>query len=87
MPSRKPIQDKAIRRAPVGEKAGKLRAIRIERGYSQQDLAMHLKIKQGSISQAERTGVGLTEDNWKKLADLLKSDVLTLRGWKKIFAE
>ena len=71
--------------APVTSK-GKLRAIRIARDFSQKQLAEVCQVSQFSISVAERTGQGLQEEQWEKLADLLNSDVLTLRGWKKIFA-
>jgi len=44
-------------------------------------------VSQFSISIAERTGEGLKETQWEQLADILHSDVLTLRGWQKIFAK
>ena len=70
--------------APVQGK-GRLREIRIERGKTQEDLAEFLGVPQSVISEAELTGKGLGDKKWQRLAVFLSSDVLTLRGWTKIF--
>ena len=84
------ISDKPKRRgrphAPVTSK-GAMRRLREEAGLTQSELATITKISQNSISIAERTGRGLTEDNWQSVAKALNSSVFILRGWKKIFAE
>jgi hypothetical protein len=51
------------------------------------EIADLLGVQQSTVSVAEKTGRGLGEDKWEILADLFKTDVLTLRGWAKIYAE
>lgn len=69
-------------RAPV-KFAGKLRAVREAAGYSQTQLAALIGASPSHVSAAERLGKKLSEAKWQRLADILKSDVLTLRGWEK----
>jgi len=65
----------------------RLREFRERAGLSQNDLAEFLGLSQYSISVAERTGKELADAHWQRLAVLFKTDVLTLRGWSKIYSK
>jgi transcriptional regulator with XRE-family HTH domain len=65
----------------------RLREFRLRADMRQSEIAALLGVKQATISQAEKTGKGLREEKWQQLADLFGTDVLTLRGWAKIFAK
>jgi len=55
------------------------------RGLTQAALAAFLGVPQSTISDAELTGEGLGDEMYERLALYLDSDVLTLRGWTKIY--
>jgi transcriptional regulator with XRE-family HTH domain len=65
----------------------RLREFRLRADITQLALAEAVGTTQSCIAEAERSGKGLGEAKWQKLAEILGSDVLTLRGWKKIYAE
>lgn len=65
----------------------RLREFRLKAGKTQKETAAMLGISQEHLSRAEVTGKRLSEEKWQKAAELFGTDLLTIRGWKKIYRE
>ena len=53
----------------------KLKTVRTEKNFSQQDVAKYLDINQTRYSRKENGSIPLTEDEWERIAKLLNVNV------------
>ena len=65
----------------------RLREFRIAAQMTQKEIADLVGVAQGAIAQAETIGTGIGEDKWEELASLFGTDLLSIRGWTKIYAK
>lgn len=61
-----------------------VRALRLERGLSQEGLGQLLGCHRTHISHVEQGTLNITADNVQKLADVLDVPVAQLFGWPRI---
>jgi transcriptional regulator with XRE-family HTH domain len=80
------METRTRRQSKNGVARTRLREFRLRADLTQSEIADLLRVKQSTVSVAEKTGKGLGEDKWEQLAKLFGTDVLTLRGWAKIYA-
>ncbi|KNB62981.1 helix-turn-helix transcriptional regulator [Chryseobacterium sp. Hurlbut01] len=53
----------------------KLIKIRKEKKFSQQDIAEHLNISQSHYQRKEKGEIGITNNEWERIANLFETDV------------
>ncbi|VXB10575.1 conserved hypothetical protein [Flavobacterium sp. 9AF] len=56
-----------------------LKAIRKEKGFTQKDMAFKMAMEQTTYSRKERGKSPITEEEWEKLADVLKIPIEELK--------
>lgn len=64
----------------------RLREFRLNAELTQIELAEAIGTTQSCVAEAETSGKGMGEARWERAAKILGTNVLTLRGWAKVYA-